>query len=218
MRPLILSIFSILVGCVATHPDAGSGPLVLTPGVEEFFQKYLSTNSPEYFAVSLDGASAGSTSCAAMNCQGGGPAQAIQYCLIKSRGQDCKIYAVGRSIVWERGTQSSARPVTIAPVKAPAPTIDERIVILTWGDKPLVGTIRNDAQGAGAFSVQLTGSSTCGGSMKMQDERVGAWALACPDGTTATGKFFGAGDGKGGRGEGKDQTGRNVVFTVGPRR
>ena len=57
----------------------------------------------------------------------------------------------------------------------------------------------------------------CTGVYTMTAQRKGAWSIGCTDGMTASGTLTAYGRGKGSSGEGKDNKGRSVKFTIGAR-
>ncbi|WP_085899559.1 hypothetical protein [Kiloniella majae] len=104
---LLLSFTLLMMGCksASLQPHIGSGPIVLGNEVQEAFDKYLKTNSA-VFAVSEDGRSSygyyycpANYRCLGNNLKSVRPA--IESCEKNSYGQPCKVYAIGRSIVWK---------------------------------------------------------------------------------------------------------------------
>ena len=84
----------------------GRGPITMTSGVESTFEKYLAKDDPEYFAVSVNGSSAGYTFCNNTPCLSPGlRARSVFRCEASSRkkghNSPCYVYAVKRKIVWE---------------------------------------------------------------------------------------------------------------------
>ncbi len=110
--PLALSL--LCAACVA-DPDAGTGPLTLSPGVEASFQEYVDRDAPLYFAVTEDGFSSsyiycvGGASCTSSAAR----MQVMDQCQRGAR-RPCKIYAIGRSVVWRADEQSALASATRA--------------------------------------------------------------------------------------------------------
>jgi hypothetical protein len=80
-----------------------------------------------------------------------------------------------------------------------------------------IGTASIEGGGrSGVISVPLPDAEgSCSGNYTFGDNKEGIWAVACSNGLSANGTMKGLGAGKGSRGEGKDNNGRKVVFTVG---
>jgi len=57
----------------------------------------------------------------------------------------------------------------------------------------------------------------CSGVYTMTAQRKGAWSIGCTDGMSASGTLTAYGRGKGSSGEGRDNKGRSVKFTIGAR-
>lgn len=97
---------------------------------------------------------------------------------------------------------------------------EERALALKWDGVSdlLAGKIYfKRGESAGQLSVDLPGGEEkCAGSYSLGSEQ-GTWAVACPDGVTASGTYKGFGSGKGSAGEGTDSKGRNIRFTVSSR-
>lgn len=90
----------MLASCGATDPNIGSGPITLSPGVQQALDEYLSKRDPYYFAVSTDGTVAHYTYCPDARCRRvGTAARAIYYC--EQSGKECKIYARREEVVWQ---------------------------------------------------------------------------------------------------------------------
>jgi len=114
MRALsLVSIGLLLTGCAATHPDAGSGPITISPAVTRHFEEYKAQPGRDLYVVTIDGKRGTAWSCQlGANCSGGGQAgSALAACQTASKGVPCKVLAVGDSIVWDG-------PVTFAKPKA----------------------------------------------------------------------------------------------------
>jgi hypothetical protein len=94
---------------------------------------------------------------------------------------------------------------------------DTRSVAIEWAkfDGPLAGFV--DVSEPDKIKVTLpNGMGTCEGfsEIKNRSENTGIWFMKCSEGSTASGAFNGNGDGKGSTGEGFDNEGNKVRFTI----
>jgi hypothetical protein len=97
---------------------------------------------------------------------------------------------------------------------------DTRSVAIAWAkfDEPLAGFV--DVSEPDKIKVTLpNGMGTCEGfsEIKNRSENTGIWFMKCSEGSTASGAFNGNGDGKGSTGEGFDNEGNPVRFTISQR-
>lgn len=68
----------------------------------------------------------------------------------------------------------------------------------------------------GRIKLTLPGSrGQCSGSYKIATRDSGVWSIACTEGMTASGTMVVYGAGNGSSGDGRDNNGRAVKFTVG---
>ncbi|OFX07708.1 MAG: hypothetical protein A2516_06055 [Alphaproteobacteria bacterium RIFOXYD12_FULL_60_8] len=96
----VLPLLLLLAAC-AGEPYAGVGPLQITPQVAAGYARYLKELHPLAFAVSEDGAYYDYIHCPYSLCAGGEARQARQRCEMQSRGLPCRVYALGRLVVWD---------------------------------------------------------------------------------------------------------------------
>ena len=102
---LILAVF--IAGCSNSSYESqiGSGPITLSNAAQKSFDKYLQSN-PAAFAISEDGFSSwGYYYCRDVLCKGTNQSSmydAIKLCERRSKGKTCKIYAIGRDIIWKK--------------------------------------------------------------------------------------------------------------------
>ena len=101
---LVLSVVVPLAACQTTGVNVGSGPLTMSPSVQELFRQYQQESNPTVFAISIDGQSASyrycptyADACFPEASQG----KVIRECQESSNGVPCKIYAVQNNIVWK---------------------------------------------------------------------------------------------------------------------
>ncbi len=95
--------FLALVGCTAVNHFDGSGPIKLSPYVQENFEKYKNLAQPEFFAVSADGYFSYHSFCKVEgSCRDW--EHGIRIALIgceRRADTPCNIYARGKDIVWK---------------------------------------------------------------------------------------------------------------------
>ncbi|HSA81911.1 MAG TPA: hypothetical protein VLE23_13935, partial [Geminicoccaceae bacterium] len=104
-------------------PDRGTGPITLSPGTEASFAEYTGRDAPLYFVVTEDGRGSYYVYCVGgFNCTSSAARmRALDECSRRNAGHDCKIYAIGRSIVWQ---DAEGKTVASAPPAArPAPEL-----------------------------------------------------------------------------------------------
>ena len=99
------SILLVLFGCAFESPR-GSGPVSLSKRVEQAFERYKNEDNPKHFAISLDGEDYGYSICTEFKCSPEGQKVALDSCAKRSSGKVCKLYASGRSVIWN-GTVSA---------------------------------------------------------------------------------------------------------------
>lgn len=111
-------------------------------------------------------------------------------------------------------------PVKMASAGGDATTTvtGSRNVIVLWEGRPgaLSGTLLIQAsQTAARLEVQLPGyDKYCSGVSTWDKSDSGTWAIGCPDGTTGTGIYRPAGGSGGYVGEGTDNKGARITFSV----
>lgn len=216
----------LITGCV-TDPDYGQGPLSLSFRVKAMFDEYSRLSNPFAFAVSIDGNYAGWTYCsqgvAGTGCQAT-PHAAVSYCESASRGIPCKIYAVGRNVVWQGGPVTlhpdiAAAPPQGAPQSSGAISQYTRPIAVQWeGYSDLISgtvTLNENASGGKMAMVLPRSEGDCQGSYTFDNKGGGSWAASCTNGLAASGDFEGFGNNKGSVGKGTDSKGRAVKFTIG---
>lgn len=88
-----------VVGC-GFETVRGSGPVSLSERVEQAFERYKNEDNPKHFAISLDGEDYGYSICTEFKCSPEGQRVALESCTKRSDGKVCKLYASGRSVIW----------------------------------------------------------------------------------------------------------------------
>ena len=98
-----LLLLPILAAACGPIRHAGEGPIEITPEVQAGYAEFQNASEPMFFAVSLDGAAYGYTTCSSTApCRPAGARDgALQACELASDGEPCRIYADWRGIVWD---------------------------------------------------------------------------------------------------------------------
>jgi len=98
---------------------------------------------------------------------------------------------------------------------------ERRSIAVQWtGISELIAGEISIQQGKQNGRIKLTlpkARGLCDGTYAMTERRKGAWSIACTNGVSASGTMVAYGSGKGSSGEGQDDKGRTVKFTVGGR-
>jgi hypothetical protein len=107
----IVALLFLCASC-GRDPDFGAGPITLSPGVEASFEEYKARDAPIYFLVSENGRGSYYIYCdGGFNCTtSAARMQALDQCRRNNAGNDCKIYAVGRRVVWQDAEAPRAMP------------------------------------------------------------------------------------------------------------
>jgi tetratricopeptide (TPR) repeat protein len=97
------ALLFLCASCGTRDPDFGSGPITLSPQVKASFEEYKARDAPTYFVVTESGLSSYYVYCAGgFNCTyPTARMQALAQCRRHNPGEECKIYAVRRSVVWQ---------------------------------------------------------------------------------------------------------------------
>lgn len=114
---------ALLSACQTNQDYYGSGPMELAPRAKAGFERFKKAGiSAGYFAITPDGGrtSYGYSFCGAAQCSGNALMVAIHSCQRNSRGQECRIYAEGETVVW-RFNQPAATNAPLAPSRSNQP-------------------------------------------------------------------------------------------------
>jgi hypothetical protein len=97
------TILFLCASCGMKDPDFGSGPITLSPGVQASFEEYKARDAPIYFAVTESGLGSFYLYCdGGFSCvKSAARMQVLSQCRSRYPGEECKIYAVRRSVVWQ---------------------------------------------------------------------------------------------------------------------
>ena len=99
-------------------------------------------------------------------------------------------------------------------------TTEKRPIAIEWEGKEslIAGEVEISSKERGKISVSLPDKdASCSGTFAYTNPQAGIWTIACTSGEAASGTFKGRGSGKGSNGEGTDNNGRYVKFTIGAR-
>lgn len=88
-----------LAGCV-TNESFGTGPIQLDRTATTNFEAYKKLPRPMHFALSVDGKASYGIYCADYRCGDETIASVLSECEARSGGVPCKIFANGKTIVW----------------------------------------------------------------------------------------------------------------------
>lgn len=113
---------------------------------------------------------------------------------------------------------SAATPAAASPPANATAGLVQRPVIVTWEghDKPIAATLAFDPKAAvSRLEIMLPGEArACFGVAATAKDRTGTWSVQCPSGAFAAGTFRFLGPKQGSQGEGRDDKGARIAFTV----
>jgi hypothetical protein len=106
----ILPLF-LCASCSFRDSVVGSGPITLSPQVKASFEEYKARDAPIYFVVTESGVGSYYLYCVGgFNCSSSAArAQALGQCRRQNPGEECKLYAMGRVVVWQDADAPRAR-------------------------------------------------------------------------------------------------------------
>jgi hypothetical protein len=98
-----IALLFMCAACTARDPHVGAGRITLTPAVKASFEEYKARDAPIYFLVTESGVGSYYLYCEGnYGCTGStARMQALDRCRRQNPGEDCKIYAIGRIVVWQ---------------------------------------------------------------------------------------------------------------------
>lgn len=113
---------------------------------------------------------------------------------------------------------SDASGVNVAPARPAVAANSTRKVIVLWEGRaaPLSGSLTiESAQTSSRLEIRLPGyDKSCLGVSALDQRGAGSWAVECPDGTTGQGVFRRVGSSGGYVGEGTDNKGARITFSI----
>jgi hypothetical protein len=112
VRPYLVLALLFLCATCAKDPDFGAGRITLSPQVKASFEEYTARDAPLYFLVTKSGVGSYYIYCdGGFNCtESAARMQAFDQCRRHNPAEDCKIYAIGRSVVWQDADAARPRP------------------------------------------------------------------------------------------------------------
>jgi hypothetical protein len=103
-----------LVSCGVQDPHVGSGPITLSPNVKASFEEYKARDAPIYFVVTESGLGSFYVYCeGGFNCTGSSARlHALDQCRRSHPDEECKVYAMGRRVVWREADEEGPAPAS----------------------------------------------------------------------------------------------------------
>jgi hypothetical protein len=103
LRYWVLVLLFLCAACAARDPDVGTGRITLSPQVKASFEEYKERDAPIYFVVTQSGVGSHYLYCEGnYGCTGSAARmRALEGCRRLHPDEDCKIYAIGRIVVWQ---------------------------------------------------------------------------------------------------------------------
>jgi hypothetical protein len=203
-------------GCAVEIPRA-TGPLTVSPTVEQNLHDWAAKGPASTFAVSLDGRTSVEKICAQAPCSVMDESSAVTSCSMKSQGSKCVLYASGGKYVWNN---EPVRP----PATQPASTVRRgdtlvgvRQLAFTWEGyaSSMNATLRFEENGRnGTIEMALPDKAKCTGNYGFYDKGAGNWFLRCENGLTASGTFQKPANTAGTVAVGKDSRDRRITSLI----
>jgi len=128
-----------------------------------------------------------------------------------------KVAAVPNLKMGASKPKANTKTVSVSPKDS---KMERRPIAIQWEGKEslIAGEVEISSKGRGKISVSLPDKdASCSGTFAYTNRQAGIWTVACTSGEAASGTFKGRGSGKGSNGEGTDNNGRYVKFTIGAR-
>lgn len=216
-----------LQGCITSAEFTGTGPVTLSDRQQSFFDDWAkgTTDRDSLYFFLVRGGSAYAVVCPETRaiCRDSNEYASYQTCESKYGEGRCKLYGVYGDVVWQfdkpadpkwwnenRGI-SATREQTITGV-------DVRSVKIKWAGYSgvLTGSLHyRSSLRKYELTLSIPGETYCDGSAEFTRK---TWTMNCRNGVSAKGTFRPLGKGKGSIGEGEDNKGNRVEFTVSPAR
>jgi hypothetical protein len=106
-----IALLFLCASCSFRDADVGSGPITLSPQVKASFEEYKARDAPIYFVVTESGVGSQlSVLRGRLQLQSSeARMQALAQCRSHYPGEECKLYAIGRVVVWQDADAPRAR-------------------------------------------------------------------------------------------------------------
>ena len=106
-----IALLLLCTSCSFRDSEVGSGPITLSPQVQASFEEYKARDAPIYFVVTKSGVGSHYLYCVGgFNCKvPEARMQALAQCRRHYPGEECKLYAIGRVVVWQDADAPRAR-------------------------------------------------------------------------------------------------------------
>ena len=223
---MLTAIVSATVTACQTSSQIGKGPITLSPGVRATYEKYLEGNGLS-FAVTEDGRGSMYYFCQDSHCRSGSPFEAVRTCNHYYGEGRCKLYAIGKEIVWQFDEPASPdiayRPNRQADIR--------HQFLLEWDghfdSKTVSVAFTHTMAGRFTFYDQVTG--ICQGAFRILQDSAqlspdketagydGEWTVECAEGQEAEGtarlSISKSGTVTDISGQGKDDDDQSLTFT-----
>jgi hypothetical protein len=111
-RHWVLALLLPCTTCATSDSDLGTGRVILSPRVQASFEEYMARDAPLYFLVTESGVGSYYIYCeGGFNCtRSAARMQALDQCRRHNAGEDCKVYAIRRSVVWQNADAPRPAP------------------------------------------------------------------------------------------------------------
>jgi hypothetical protein len=203
-------------GCAIEIPRA-TGPLTVSPMVEQNLQDWAAKGSASAFAVSLDGRTSSEKICTQVPCSVVDEKSAVTSCSMKSQGSECVLYASGGKYVWNNERVRSPAAQSASTGRRGDTLVGVRQLAFTWEGytSSMNATLRFEESGRnGTIELTLSDKAKCAGNYGFCDKGAGNWFLRCENGLTASGTFQTPANTRGKVAVGKDSQDRRITSLI----
>lgn len=215
----------LIAGCQTATSHIGEGALEVSSRVATAMEGYFRLDHPLAMAITTDGRHAARSYCSTSGCEvrfteNESIQNALGHCRKNAGDRTCKIYALGKKVVWNG-------PVTNrASIWSPSKPTEQRAT-LKWQGYETDGTLRmvsgiaefldGGKQVALRFQSHPNFMGTCGGNIDVPEGNQGQWTLNCTKAPTVEGSIKLNSKDRSGNGYARDRYGRQVELKIFPR-
>ena len=177
---------AIITGCQSTSTQIGKGPVTLSPAVQATFEKYQKGNGLS-FAITEDGSGSIYYFCKDSHCRAGSPFEAVRTCNHYYGEGRCKLYAIGKEIVWQFDSATDEAADKLAINGWHAMTISWDTLLEEHKASLFLKTNKE-----GHMTVMSSETARCKGPVSLTKTKQniyhsGTWSLECENGQQAEG-------------------------------